>query len=65
MKNSDIRDLSVEDLQEKLESLKKQYTDLKITHTVSPIENPIQLKSLRRTVARIATELTNRELMSE
>ncbi len=61
MKNSDIRDLSVEDLQEKLESLKKQYNDLKINHTVSPLENPIQLKTLRKTVARIATELTNRE----
>jgi len=64
MKNSDIRDLSVEDLQEKLESLKKQYTDMKINHTVSPLENPIQLKALRKTVARIATELTNRELQN-
>jgi len=64
MKNSDIRDLSVEDLQEKLDSLKKQYTDLKINHTVSPLENPIQLKVLRKTVARIATELTNRELQN-
>ena len=61
MKNSDIRDLSVEDLQEKFGSLKKQYNDLKMNHTVSPLENPIQLKTLRRTVARIATELTNRE----
>ena len=64
MKNSDIRDLSVEDLQEKLDSLKKQYTDLKINHTVSPLENPIQLRVLRKTVARIATELTNRELQN-
>jgi large subunit ribosomal protein L29 len=64
MKNSDIRDLSVEDLQEKLDSLKKQYTDLKISHTVSPLENPIQLRALRKTVARIATELTNRELQN-
>jgi large subunit ribosomal protein L29 len=64
MKNSDIRDLSVEDLQEKLESLTKQYTELKITHTVSPLENPIQLRTLRKTVARIATELTNRELQN-
>jgi large subunit ribosomal protein L29 len=64
MKNSDIRDLSVEDLQDKLESLKKQYTDLTITHTVSPLENPIELRNLRRTVARIATELTNRELQN-
>jgi large subunit ribosomal protein L29 len=26
------------------------------------LENPLQLRSLRRTVARIATELTKREL---
>lgn len=64
MKNSDIRDLSTEDLQDKLVALKKKYTDLTITHTVSPLENPIQLRSLRKTVARIATELTNRELHS-
>jgi large subunit ribosomal protein L29 len=65
MKNSDIRDLSVEDLQDKLKNLRKQYTDLKITHTVSPIENPMQIKNMRKTVAKIATELTNRELTSE
>jgi large subunit ribosomal protein L29 len=64
MKNSDIRDLSVEDLLEKLEEFKKQFSDLKITHTVSPIENPLQLRKIRKTVARIATELTNRELQS-
>ena len=64
MKNSEIREMSVEDLQEKLDALKKQYTDLKITHAVSPIENPIQLKSIRKTVARIETELTNRELQA-
>ena len=64
MKNSDIRDLSIEDLQEKLEEFKKQFSDLKITHTVSPIENPLQLRKIRKTVARIATELTNRELQS-
>ena len=64
MKNSDIRDLSVEDLQEKLASFTKQYAELKISHAVSPLENPIQLRTLRRTVARIATELTNRELQN-
>lgn len=64
MKNSDIRDFSTEDLQDKLVELKKQYTELTVTHTVSPLENPIQIKVLRKTVARIATELTNRELQS-
>ena len=35
---------------------------LKIAHAISPIENPLQIRSLRRTVARIATEITKREL---
>jgi large subunit ribosomal protein L29 len=44
-----------------LENL-KSYSELKMTHAVSPLENPIQLRKLRRTVARIATEITKREI---
>ncbi|MBT8387885.1 MAG: 50S ribosomal protein L29 [Ignavibacteria bacterium] len=62
MKQSEIKELSVADLQEKLSEIKKSYADLKMAHAISPLENPIQLRSLRRTVARIATELTKREL---
>ena len=62
MKQSEIKELSVADLQEKLGEVKKSYADLKMAHAISPLENPIQLRSLRRTVARIATELTKREL---
>ena len=62
MKQSDIKELSVAELQERLGEVKKSYSDLKMAHAISPLENPIQLRSLRRTVARIATELTKREL---
>ena len=62
MKQSEIIELSTEELQEKLGSLKKSYTDLKMAHAITPLENPLQLRGLRRSVARIATELTNREL---
>ncbi|MFT4683716.1 MAG: large subunit ribosomal protein L29 [Flavobacteriales bacterium] len=62
MKQSEIKELSIEDLQEKLVQLKKNYTDLKMAHAISPLETPMQLKALRRTVARLATELTNREV---
>jgi large subunit ribosomal protein L29 len=62
MKQSEIKELSIEDLQEKLVQLKKNYTDLKMAHTISPLETPMQVKGLRRTVARLATELTNREV---
>ena len=62
MKQSEIKDLSTADLQEKLGTLQKNYADLKIAHGITPLENPVQLRGLRRTVARIATELTKREL---
>ena len=62
MKQSEIIELSTEELQEKLGSLKKSYTDLKMAHAITPLETPMQLNSLRKTVARIATEITNREV---
>jgi len=62
MKQSEVKELSIAELQEKLSETKKSYSDLKMAHAVSPLENPIQLRAARRTVARIATELTKRDL---
>jgi large subunit ribosomal protein L29 len=62
MKQSEILNLSAADLQAKLGQLKKTYNDLKMAHAISPIENPLQLRALRRSVARVATEITKREL---
>lgn len=62
MKQSEIKNLSIAELQEKLSQLKKTYADLKTAHTISPIENPLQLRSIRRSVARVATEISKRDL---
>jgi large subunit ribosomal protein L29 len=62
MKQSEIKNLSAAELQEKLSQTKKIYANLKTAHAISPIENPLQIRSVRRTVARLATELTKREL---
>ena len=62
MKQSEVKELSVAELQEKFDALKKNHTDLKMAHAISPLETPLQLRELRRTVARVATELTKREL---
>ena len=62
MKQSEILKLSNEELSERLGESKKRYRELKMTHAVSPLENTIQLRTLRRTVARIATEITKREI---
>ncbi|SFB19833.1 LSU ribosomal protein L29P [Flavobacterium swingsii] len=63
MKQLEIKDLSAAELQAKLVQLKKMYNDIKIAHAISPIENPLQIRSLRRSVARIATEISKRELL--
>ena len=58
MKQKEVKELSVDELNEKLLSFQKEISDLKMTHAISPIENPMQIKNLRKTIARINTELT-------
>ena len=62
MKQKEVKELSIDELNEKLLSFQKELSDLKMTHAISPIENPIQIKNLRRTIARINTELSVRSV---
>ncbi len=61
MKSTDIKNLSVEDLQNQLAEKTEQYNKLKLAHKISPIENPIQIRDLRKDIARINTELTAKQ----
>ncbi len=61
MKQSEITKASTAELKEQIAELKKLYIDLKMAHAITPLENPIQLRTYRRTIARIATELTKRQ----
>jgi large subunit ribosomal protein L29 len=62
MKQKEVKELSIDELNEKLLSFQKELSDLKMTHAISPIENPMQIKNLRRTIARINTELSVRSV---
>ena len=62
MKQKEVKELSIDELNEKLVSFQKELSDLKRTHAISPIENPMQIKNLIRTIARINTELTARSI---
>ena len=62
MKQKEVKELSIDELSEKLLSFKKELSELKMTHVISPIENPMQIKNLRKTIARINTELTARSI---
>ena len=61
MKKSEIEKLSLEDLQDKLTEFKKQLSDLKMNHAVSPLENPLQIKTIRKTIARLLTAINSKQ----
>ena len=54
---STVKDLSVEELVAKIQEEKKALANYKLNHAVSPLENPMQIGSARRTVARLKTEI--------
>ena len=57
MKQPEIEELSLEDIIDKLQEFKKKLNELKMSHTVSPLENPIQIRDMRRTISRLSTAL--------
>ncbi|GAA5093523.1 50S ribosomal protein L29 [Chryseobacterium ginsengisoli] len=61
MKKADIKNLSAEEVQAQLADAKVQFSKMKLAHKISPLENPIQIRDLRKTIARLNTELTNKQ----
>ena len=49
-------------LAETLETLQDKLHNLKLNHAVTPLENPSQIKAVRRDIARLNTEIRQREL---
>lgn len=62
MKSKELKDLDVKSLNEKLETEVARLNQLKLNHAVSPLENPSLIKAARRDIARLKTEIRQREL---
>ena len=60
MKQKEIIILTDDELNDKLGAFQKNLHDMKLTHAVSPLENPLQIRNIRRTIARLKTELLKR-----
>jgi large subunit ribosomal protein L29 len=61
MKTREIKELNNKEIQERMDAEKEHLVRLKLNHTISPLDNPMQIKEVRRTIARFATELRQRE----
>ena len=57
MKSAEIKDMSVQDLQERIATEKANLAQLNVQHAVSPVENPSIIKKSRRDIARMLTIL--------
>jgi large subunit ribosomal protein L29 len=61
MKNSEIKALSLDELKERLKTERTNSQNLKFAHSISPLENPLKIKEARKNIARLNTEVSNRE----
>ena len=62
MKMTEFKGIETKELAEKLETAVANYDQMKLNHAVTPMENPSQIKAARRDIARMKTELRQREL---
>lgn len=59
--NTAIKDLSVEDLNARIQEDQLRLKKVEFAHAISPLENPMSIRSLRKDIARLKTELNSRK----
>ena len=62
MKISEIREIPAEELSQRIADEVAKYNQLVLNHSISPLENPSQIKAARRTIAQMKTVLREIEL---
>lgn len=65
MKASDIREMSIDELNEKLVGLKEELFALRFQLAVNQLENTARLKDVKKDIARIKTTLRAAEISAE
>ena len=61
MKASEIREMSVADIRERIEIEKSNLDTMKINHTISPLDDTSKIAKARKTIARLMTILAEKE----
>lgn len=62
MKNSEIIEMTTAELIERVETEKAALNKMTMNHTITPMENPMQIRAARKTIASMMTEIRKREL---
>lgn len=62
---SEIKELTDTEIRERMDAEKEQLVRMTLNHSITPLDNPSQLREIRKTIARMATELRARELKQQ
>ncbi len=65
MKSSEIKELTIQELQERLESEETLMVRMRMNHAVSPLDNPNKIVETRRNIARLKTEVRARQIQEQ
>jgi large subunit ribosomal protein L29 len=63
-KKQDLTALSDEDIQKEIVEASDRLKKMKFSHAITPIENPMGIRDVRRKIARLKTEQTRRVELS-
>ena len=61
MKASEVREMSIADLRERIEAEKANLDSMKVNHTISPLEDTSKIAKARRDISRMMTILAEKE----
>ncbi len=62
MKATEIRELSVTELETKLADLKKELFNLRFQHATNQLDNPVRIALVKKDIARVKTVLREKEI---
>mgnify|MGYP006304068501 CR=1 FL=1 len=62
MKSSEIKEMSPQEIEERIDTLSQELVRMKLNHTISPLENPMKIRQTRKDIARMKTILRQKQL---
>jgi large subunit ribosomal protein L29 len=61
MKTSEIREMTIAEIEERVESQKLELTRMVLNHHISPLDNPMKIRHARKDIARMLTILSQKK----
>ena len=65
MKASEIRDMNIDEMEQKLSDLKEELFNLSFQHEIGQLENPQRMKETKRDIARVKTIIREVEVKNK